>query len=36
MALGAFGNLIEVILGDTHPLTVEYKSMWTLLPDGLR
>jgi hypothetical protein len=29
--LGMFRNLIGVILGNDHPLTVEFRAMWTLL-----
>jgi hypothetical protein len=34
--LGALRNLIGVILGMNHPLTVEFKAMWTLLQGGLQ
>jgi PAS domain-containing protein len=35
-ALGAFGNLTGVVLGDTHPLSIAYRAMWTLIQSTLR
>jgi hypothetical protein len=34
--LGAFGNLMGVVLGLNHPLTAAYRDMWHLLQSGLR
>jgi len=31
-----FGNLIGVLLGVTHPLTLAYKDMWTLLQTNVK
>jgi hypothetical protein len=33
--LGAFGNIMGVVLGVTHPLTGAYWEMWHLLQSGL-
>lgn len=35
-SLGAFGNLVAVVLGPAHPLCLSYKEMWTLINSGLR
>jgi hypothetical protein len=35
-ALGMFGNLVGVILGPLHPLSVNYKEFWTLLRTNIR
>jgi hypothetical protein len=35
-SLGAFGNLVAVVLGPAHPLCLAYKEMWTLINSGLR
>jgi hypothetical protein len=34
--LGAFGNLMSVVLGLTHPLTIAYANMWQLLKSSMR
>jgi hypothetical protein len=34
--LGMFGNLIGVILGINHPLTIEFRAMWALLQTSVR
>jgi hypothetical protein len=34
--LGAFGNILGVVLGTAHPLTTAYRDMWLLLQGGLR
>jgi hypothetical protein len=34
--LGAFGNLMGVVLGLTHPLMVAYTHMWKILNSGMR
>jgi hypothetical protein len=34
--IGAFGNLMAVVLGVTHPLTLAYTNMWKMLTSGMR
>jgi len=34
--LGMFGNLIGVVLGDTHPLTTSFREFWTLLQTNVK
>jgi hypothetical protein len=35
-ALGMFGNLVGVVLGPLHPLSVNYKEFWLLLRTNIR
>jgi hypothetical protein len=34
--LGAFGNLMGVVLGTTHPLFTAYRDMWSILNSTMR
>jgi hypothetical protein len=34
--LGAFGNLMGVVLGMAHPLLIAYRDMWSMLNSGMR
>jgi hypothetical protein len=34
--LGMFGNLLQVVLGGDHPLTINYRAFWELLTRSMR